>query len=464
MELDGVDRSVMPGPGWTAVCAVSGGLDSMCLLHLLRRWCEEEGADLTAAHFDHRLRPSSARDAAFVRDQCAVWGIPFVCENGDVEAYASREGLSIEEAARDLRYAFLRRTADQRPFSRIYTAHHMDDDAETVLLALIRGTGIRGLSGIRPYHDGICRPLLGVSRSELEAYAAAHGIPFVEDETNADPEAAARNRIRLEVLPILRELNPRAAEHIHAAARRLAEIDASLEADARSRTARMEVRDGRVVLSGKALREATDAVRPRMLLCALDRLGVGRKDIGSVHLDAVLSLSWDDHGRERRLDLPHGVTARYQRGWLILETRPQPLTEVELVPGETVRWGSYTLCLTEGPVPTGEAREDRLILRERRWIPDPWDTRQRTFTEGGVVTVAPCPPGERLTLPGARGGRSVKRLCLDRRIPLQERDALPAIYVDGVLAAVWRIGVDAAFVPDGTGCRVIRIEEEGQGP
>ena len=437
-------HAALPRRGEKVLCAVSGGLDSMCLLRMLEAWCEERGGQVVAAHFNHRLRGAAAdRDEEFVRETCESWGIPLTVGRGDVGEHARREGLSTEEAARNLRYAFLRRAAAEAGCKRVYTAHHADDNAETILLNLIRGTGLAGLTGMDWERDGLCRPLLGVTREELEAYAAEWKIPHMEDETNADPEAAARNLLRLQVMPLLKELNPRAAEHICGAARRLRGVDRSLEADAAARTAHVEVQEGRVTLSMEALAAAPAAVRPRMLLRLFDLLGVGRKDIGAAHLEALMDLvrrtAW---GKEGRLSLPHGVTARYCRRWLILETRPQILTEVQLVPGRALHWGDYALTLLDRP--------------EGEGISFFWRGRQSP-----VVTAAPCPPGARLTLPGARGSRSVKRLCLDRRISLAERDRLPAIYVEGELAAVWRLGVDAAFAPEGGApCRFIKIEKQ----
>ena len=436
-------HAALPRRGEKVLCAVSGGLDSMCLLRMLEAWCEERGGQVVAAHFNHRLRTRADRDEEFVRETCESWGIPLTVGRGDVGEHARREGLSTEEAARNLRYAFLRRAAAEAGCKRVYTAHHADDNAETILLNLIRGTGLTGLTGMDWERDGLCRPLLGVTREELEAYAAEWKIPHMEDETNADPEAAARNLLRLQVMPLLKELNPRAVEHICGAARRLRGVDRSLEADAAARTAHVEVQEGRVTLSMEALAAAPAAVRPRMLLRLFDLLGVGRKDIGAAHLEALMDLvrrtAW---GKEGRLSLPHGVTARYCRRWLILETRPQLLTEVQLVPGRALHWGDYALTLLDRP--------------EGEGISFFWRGRQSP-----VVTAAPCPPGERLTLPGARGSRSVKRLCLDRRISLAERDRLPAIYVEGKLAAVWRLGVDAAFAPEGGApCRFIKIEKQ----
>ncbi len=444
--LERAPYAVLPGRGENVLCAVSGGVDSMCLLHMLDAWCKERNGRVIAAHFNHRLRGEAAdRDEAFVREICEMWGVPLAVGRGDVRKHAKGEGLSVEEAARNLRYTFLGQAAEEWQCKRLYTAHHADDNAETVLLNLVRGTGLAGLTGMDWARDGLCRPLLNTTRAELEAYAARWNIPHVEDETNADPEAASRNFLRLQVLPLLKELNPRAVEHIGQAARRLRGVDSSLEEDAAARTAHVEVREGRVTLSMDALAAAPAAVQPRMLLRLFDLLGVGRKDVGAAHLEALMDLArrtaW---GKEGRLSLSHGVTARYCRRWLILETRPQALTEVQLTPGRPLGWGDYTLTLLEGP------RDEGIAFF--------WRGRPG---QSPVVTVAPCVPGERLALPGGRGSRSVKRLCLDRGISLAERDRLPAIYVEGELAAVWRLGVDMAFAPEGKGpCRFIKIEKQ----
>ena len=148
----------MLSPGSTVLCAVSGGADSMCLLHWLSR---REGITLHAAHFDHRLRGAeSDADAAFVRDWCRENGIPFHLGSADVRARAGEAGRGIEETARDLRYAFLRKTARDLGGAVIATAHNADDNAETLLLHLVRGTGLQGLAGIPPRRDALVRPLL----------------------------------------------------------------------------------------------------------------------------------------------------------------------------------------------------------------------------------------------------------------------------------------------------------------
>ena len=423
----------MPAGG-RVLCAVSGGLDSMCLLHYLDTWGRRHGFSVGAAHFNHRLRPAADRDEDFVRDWCAGRSIPFYAGSGQVRGLAENLGLSLEEAGRKLRYDFLRETAEREGFDAVLTAHHAGDNAETMLLNLIRGTGLKGLCGIPPERDIILRPFLGLNREELAAYAAAHGIPHVEDETNADPDAAARNLLRLKVLPLLRQLNPRAEAHMARTAALLRETDEGL-ADLTERYLRAaSVQPGRVTVPLGKLAEVSDFLRPKVLLGLFDLLGAGRKDISAVHLEALQAL-WNSHGNDARISLPHGVTARLAASRLILETLPPPPSRAELVEGCPLRWGDYTLTLLDRRAGAG------LPLR-----PGP----ER-------VAVGPCDGGARLTLPETHGGgRTVKRLCLD--ISLAERESLPAVYAGDRLAAVWRLGVDTEFLPEGEGpCRFIQI-------
>ena len=431
-----LESAVMPGE--TVLCAVSGGLDSMCLLRFVTFWGRARGIPVAAAHFNHQLRPTADRDEAFVRNACAAWNVPLAVGRGDVKKLAEGEGLSVEEAARKLRYAFLETASEERNGAWILTAHNADDNAETLLMNLIRGTGIKGLAGIPRQREKILRPFLRLTRAELAEYAAAHDISHVEDETNADPEAAARNLVRLRVMPLLRQVNSRAVEHMAGTAARLREAETGLE-DLTERYLRtVSVQPGRVTVPLGKLAEVPEFLRPRVLLGMFELLGVGRKDIGAVHLEALCRL-WNGHGNDARISLPHGVTARLAASRLILETLPSPLSRAELVPGCPLVWGDYTVTLLD------RREGEGLALR-----PGP---------EWEAVAVAPCDPGARLTLPETHGGaRSVKRLCLDRHISLSERDRLPAVYVRERLAAVWRLGVDTAFAPEGEGpCRFIQI-------
>ena len=198
-------RIELPPRGARLVCAVSGGADSMCLVHLVRT----AGYDVTAAHFEHGIRGAeSLRDAAFVERWCREQGIPFVLGQGDAPAFAAEKGLSLEEAARELRYAFLLETAGKLGADFILTAHNRDDNAETLLFNLVRGAGTAGLGGIPAQRGLLWRPLLQVSRAEIEAYLKENRIPHVEDSSNRCDDYT-RNRIRHRIVPLLRDINPR---------------------------------------------------------------------------------------------------------------------------------------------------------------------------------------------------------------------------------------------------------------
>ena len=174
--------------GGTVLCCVSGGVDSMSLLHFLAGQSARLGFQLHACHFDHGIRPESDADAEFVRAQCEARNIPLHAVKVDVPYYAKAHGLGLEEAGRKLRYDWFHKVADRFDDCVIATAHHADDNAETLLLHLVRGSGLGGLGGIPPRRGRLVRPFLNVPRALIESYAAEEGIPFVEDATNADPD------------------------------------------------------------------------------------------------------------------------------------------------------------------------------------------------------------------------------------------------------------------------------------
>src|SRR6266568_8976665 len=191
------------------VVGVSGGADSLCLLHLLHRLCgpgkSYPGLRLRIAHLNHKLRgEAGTRDAAAVAGIAAAWGLPVTIGEVDVPALARQERRSLEEAARVARYRFLREVAQGQP---IAVAHHADDQVETLLLHFLRGSGLTGMVGMLPRQQDIIRPLLEVNHAETVAYCQEHGIEPLEDVSNTDPRFL-RNRIRHELVPLLESLNP----------------------------------------------------------------------------------------------------------------------------------------------------------------------------------------------------------------------------------------------------------------
>ena len=428
---------MLPPSGGVMLVAVSGGRDSVCLLHYLAAMPRD--FTVAAAHLDHGQRPTAGRDVAFVEELCRRLDVPLTVERADVPALARERGVGLEEAGRMARYDFFRRTADRLGAQRIATAHHAADQAETVLLNLLRGTGPEGLAGIPPVRGEIIRPLLETSRQEIEAYLERHGIGHVEDETNGD-RSLTRNRLRLDIMPLLRELYPGAEGSIC----RTAEILRREEGCWREMVERVLPERG-TETERRVLLELPYALRLRALRALVERTAVGRKDYGAAHYEAMERLL---HGPGGLLHLPGGVVALCRGEIFSLEKEDRAPETVALLPGVT-RWGGYTVLLEKSvhPVSGGNALE-----LDADKIP-------------GGLTLGPCRPGDGLYLPGGRGRRSVKRLCLDRGLDPVERDRLPAVYAGGRLAAVWPLGTDREFLPRETGGMriIITIERETSG-
>lgn len=276
-------------PQHAVLVGLSGGIDSVVLLHALRSAARQGriGA-LTAAHLHHGLRGAAAdADEEFCRRLCGEWEIPFCSERADVRAEADSRRLSMETAARELRYDFLRRAARRFGADCIAVAHHMDDQAETVLLHLIRGSGLAGLAGMRPRNGDIVRPLLRTQRREIEAYAAENKLAYCTDETNAS-DVMLRNRVRHTLLPALKTLNPRVVERLSSTADLLAADEDCLQALA-SAAAKAAMREGEDGMDRAALRSLEPSVRTRVLrqqLLLAQQGDVERRDIDRV--DALL--------------------------------------------------------------------------------------------------------------------------------------------------------------------------------
>lgn len=420
-------------PGSTVVCAVSGGADSMALLRCMLSLQETLSISVRAAHFNHLLRGAeSDADEAFVRDFCGEAGVPLTVGRGDAAAEAACRRCSLETAARALRYDFLLRQEGI-----IATAHTADDNAETVLLNLVRGTGLRGLAGIPVRRGRIVRPLLSVTREEILSYL--DGTAWREDGSNA-LDGCRRNRIRHHVMPLLREENPAFSETVLRAGLILREEDALLDAEAKAALERAR-RDGGYDCA--ALRALPGALLRRAILCLLREQNAA----DAFHVDSVLRLlcSKEPSGRT---GLPHGLAAVKAGGLLRIE-RPQvlpPLGEYVLsIPGEVL-------------LPELSLLASCFVLKKHGDFSEFSDTILLNYDMiGSEITIRSRRTGDTLALPG--GSRTLKRLMIDRRIPAERRARIPVLSVNGAVAAVRGLGVSRDFVPrDGRPVLAVRFQ------
>lgn len=404
-------------PGDKVIAAVSGGADSVAMLFALYLLRDELGITLEAAHFNHHLRGAeSDRDEAFVTDFCGRYCIPLHLGSGRI--VSGKKGL--EAAARDARYAFLRSLP-----GKVATAHTADDNAETVLMRLIRGTGLKGLGAIAPVSGNVIRPMLTVTRDDVEAFLEEYALPHVEDSSNAEDDFL-RNRIRHGILPLMRAENPRIGENLSAMALLLRQDEACLQA--------MIPEEQMPDVS--RLKAMEPALRRRTLERFLKAQGVREPEQIHILQAEQLLYHWSPSAS---MQFPGGVTIGRQYDRLVrLECAPE-LPETRLsVPGETCIGGKrfvseYATDLEERPDSVLVCPVGVLIVRSRR-------------------------SGDTMRLPG--GTRSLKKMYIDRKIPASQRAAVPVLADDRGVLAVFGIGTDIRFHPDSLpAVRITLIEE-----
>ena len=303
-----MDYAMIPA-GSHVIAGVSGGVDSVALLYILHVLAPSLSMKITAVHVNHGLRGEDADlDAFFVMNLCKKLELPCKMVKADIRKLSQVSGRSLEETGRDFRYQCFYDVLAAEGADRIAVAHHRDDVCETVLMNLCRGTGIRGLSGIPPVNGNVIRPLIEVSRAEIEAYAAAHQLAYRQDESNADT-TYTRNRIRHDILPYLTaHVNAETARHIADMARDAAGISEYLETEAeRLNTGMVKREDGKLKIQAADLLRLPGVLQAEMILQLLGEAAGRRRDISRTHIDAVLALAAGRSGRQ--VNLPYGLCA-----------------------------------------------------------------------------------------------------------------------------------------------------------
>lgn len=331
--------------------AVSGGRDSCALLHWFAAH-KDRYDRLVAVHVNHGLRGAqSDGDEAFVRALCGDYGIDLECRRVDVRALARDNGYTIEQAGREARRAIFARMVREGACERVATAHHRDDLTESVLMHLFRGCGLRGLQGMLPDDGVLLRPMLGVTRAQIDRYCAQNGLQWREDETNADC-GYARNRLRNELIPAIETAYPDASE-------RIARLSGAMRAlmpfvdDAAPRAVVNE--RGERVFALDELRRRGAVLQGEAILRAARESGV-TTDLEYKHVAAVLRLAEAKVGA--RVDLPHGLRAYRDRAAITLSKLPPIAVEERAFALGRYDFGEYVLQIGEAPIADGDLRCD----------------------------------------------------------------------------------------------------------
>jgi tRNA(Ile)-lysidine synthase len=424
-------------PGDRVLAGVSGGPDSTCLLLTLAALRKSLRFELHVAHFDHGLRgrQAAAREERFVRDLCQALAAPLVSGAGDARAHARKHKLALEEAARELRYAFLAQTARAAGCAIAAVGHTRDDQAETVLLHIVRGSGLRGLAAMAAASawpvstpgetPRLVRPLLTLSRDDTEACCRAAGVDPIEDPSNRSP-AHLRNRIRGELLPLLREYNPRIGDAlVRLAGAAASDIEALETLAAEAMTA-----DGSSArLDRKRLAALPEALRRHAVRLAVARLLGDARGLSERHVQSVLRAAAGPSGA--RLDLPRGLHAEVRRSAVVISgerpaARPLPVRPVALrVPGEAA-FGPWRI-------------ESKLLRRPPARLPDDAFVAYLDADACGTsLTVRRRRPGDRFQPLGMVRPKKLQDFFVDRHVDRSERDGVPLVCAGRRIA--WVVG------------------------
>lgn len=419
--LAAIRQYEMIKPGDTVICGVSGGADSMALLFALYLLREKLGIRLEAAHYNHGLRgEESDADEAFVREFCSRYDIALTVGRGTVKP--GKKGL--EAAAREARYSFFA----QLP-GKIATAHNADDNAETVLLHLLRGTGLQGLSGIAPVRGNVIRPMLSVTREQVLAFLEEYHLRFREDSSNRE-DLFLRNRLRHHVMPLLKKENPSLSENISAMTASLQEDAALLETmAAEQETTQIH-----------ALRRLPSAIRSRVLERLLKKWGVPEPE--RRHIGLVEELVFSEKPSACAC-LPGGICVGrcYDRLERREEALQLPVTELRL--GETVYLEPLSLQISCEPATALCNQPDRF-----------------TVAAEGPILLRSRAEGDRIRLSG--GSKSLKKLFIDRKIPAYRRQLMPVFADKKGILGVYGIGADLdrlSAAPDAVCITVSKLEK-----
>lgn len=443
--------------GQGVLVAVSGGVDSMVLLHGLLAIRDGWSLRLAVGHLHHGLRGAEAdRDAAFVEEAARCLGLPVTVARAEI---VRRGGQSLQEAAREVRHAFLARVARDQGLGRIALGHTRDDVAETLLMNLLRGAGARGLGSVPPAREGgIIRPLIDLGREEIEAFALDRGIAYVADSSNAS-ERYLRSRVRHRLIPLLaKEFNPQIARTLGRTALLLREEDAYLDAVAGEALAGMASAEacGGLRIRRPALLALPRALQRRAFRAALRRVSGHLRGLAARHVEAALDLFGGPSGTGK-LRLPGGTIL-----WLEGEDiRLEPATSPSGEPPGGPSLAAALLPLAPGATAVvGGAQFSLEFLPREGWAPPPDPGGMADLDAdrvAGPLTIRPWLPGDRFQPLGMAGTKKLQDLFVDAKVPRPAREAVLVVLSGGSI--VWVVGhrIDHRFRVREDTRRILRL-------
>ena len=431
---DTVIRNQMIDPGDRIVVAVSGGPDSVCLLDIFSKLREEFHIELIVAHLNHGLRgKDSDQDERFVKNLSRKMGI--VCHTKKIELYRIRNKRSIEEAARDERYTFLFDVLRDTNAKKIATAHHMDDQAETFFINLLRGSGPKGLSGIPERSDDgkIIRPLLGLRRYEILKYLKDLNLLYRVDESNFD-KRYLRNAIRHELMPMLLKIQPQIIEHIHTLSKILKEEDRFLDELISSKMSfSSHEKDKKITVSINEILTLPEALKARAIRILIGRIST-LKRLTHIHIENIVRMLHSPNP-QKEIHLPDGMVAKKRYNELILEKKKaehSPPSFIYHIPEDGIYHIKEASCMLKFEVskidpPLKLKDEDKytaFISEDKARYP---------------LIVRNFRKGDKFRPLGLEGTKKIKDLFIDLKIPKEQRYLIPLVIHKNKI--IWVCGI-----------------------
>ena len=421
--------------GKTVAVAVSGGEDSMALLHFCVQNQDAYNIKTVALNVEHGIRgESSLKDTAFVKNYCISHGIPLLEYKVDAIKKSKTDKISVEQAARKLRYECFYDAINKNNCDAVFTAHHSLDNLESVLLNLFRGTGIKGLIGIKNYGDKIFRPLLKVNKDEISAYVKQNGVPFVNDETNFCIEYT-RNFLRLNVIPKLKEVFPEAEKSVLRLSETVKAEDEFLD----------EIANAALVLDNGAYSLKADtprAIFARAVVIALKNLGL-TYDYEKVHVDDVCALLDKESGKT--VDLPHGIKAAREYDRITIYKTVKDKTDKNAA--LPFKIGTHTI--------NGRAIDivlcDKVAAEE---LKSGFYADLDKIPDGATIRFRKT--GDKFTKFGG-GTKSLSDYMTDKKIPKKDRDNLLLVAKDSDVLAIQSVAISDKIKVDKTTKNIIKI-------